>query len=1032
MPPAFDPTSLRARLLAKQGPRYWRSLEELAGAPEFESWLHREFPAGASEWLEGFSRRHFLKLMGASLALAGLTACTKQPIEKIVPYIHQPEILTPGQPLFYATSMVLGGFATGLLVESHEGHPTKVEGNPQHPMSLGATNVFQQASLLDLYDPDRSQAVLKEGNISSWEAFLAALNDTLLAQQPRKGAGLRVLTETVTSPTLQAQIRAVLEKFPEARWHQFEPLTRDAVRAGAQLAFGEIVETQCDVPKAKVILALESDFLFMHPASLRYGREFADGRRVSAGRNEMNRLYVAESTPSVTGANADHRLPLSARLIELLAREVARQVGALPGNAPAPELQVHQKWISVLAGDLKQNRGASLILVGEQQPPAVHALAHLLNHHLGNVGSTVRYTASAEARSVNQLESFRELVTAMKAGAVEVLVMVGGNPAFTAPADLDFTAQLSKVPFRVHLSPDLNETSALCQWHVPQTHFLESWSDPRAFDGTVSFIQPLILPLYAGKSDHELLDAMLQQPVRSNFDIVRDYWKSRNLWPDFEAGWRRALHDGFIAGTALPSATVALRPLELPPPKATVPGGLEISFRPDPTIGDGRFANNGWLQELPKPMTKLTWDNAALLSPATAQRLGLASGAEVLVQWQGRSLRAPVWITPGQAENSVTFYLGYGRQQVGRVGTGAGCNAYALRASAAPWFGSGASLTKTGRHHALATTQHQHAIDSAERQILREGTLAEFLRDPAFVKQTTELPKREDTLFNPDEHRRDAPQWGMSIDLSACLGCNACVLACQSENNIPVVGKDQVARGRAMHWIRVDAYFSGPPDDPTVTHQPVPCMQCENAPCELVCPVGATLHDKEGLNMQVYNRCVGTRYCSNNCPYKVRRFNFFQYSDDTTPSLKPMRNPSVTVRSRGVMEKCTYCVQRISAARITAKKEDRPIRDGEIQTACQQVCPAQAIVFGDQSDPNSRVSKLKAQALDYSMLGELNTRPHTTYLAKLRNPHPDLEEPTRAPEPNSPRALEKPPRRKGLPLIEGVPKIQADSKLPHA
>ena len=987
---AFDLAAVRERLKSARGPRYWRSLDEVARTREFVAFLSREFPSQASEWLNGLSRRQFLRMMGASLALAGLTSCTRQPPERIVPYIQQPEAIVPGKPLFFATAMPLGGFATGLLVESHEGHPTKIEGNPDHPMSLGASNVFQQASLLDLYDPDRSQAVLNQGKISTWGAFLSALEDALAPAPRKNGAGLRILTETVTSPTLHTQIEAVLQKFPEARWHQFEPVNRDNVRAGALLAFGEVVEAQHHFEKARVLLAIDSDCLFAHPASLRYTRDYTDRRRVSAGRKEMNRLYVVESTPSVTGSNADHRLAITGPDIEDLVRAVARQLGAIT-DAAVRLSPARAEWIDALVTDLQQNRRQSIVIVGKSQPPTVHALAHALNQVLGNVGETLHYTETAVAQPTDQLESLRALGEDLSSGVVHTLIILGGNPAYDAPADFGFARQLSQAKLSIHLSPELNETSTLCHWHIPQSHYLEAWSDARAYDGTISIIQPVIIPLYAGKSAHEVLDALLSQPVRSDYDIVHDHWRGQSRWPEFEKGWRRALHDGLIAGSASSIRQPRLRPFELPT-RPSSPGPYEIVFQPDPTIGDGRFANNGWLQELAKPVTKLTWDNAALISPATAEKQALGNGDLVELASAGRTLRLPVWVTPGQADETVGIHLGYGRSQVGHVGKGTGFNGYALRTSNSMWSARGVTLRKTGGRYQLATTQTHHSIDSEERQVYRAGTLREFLADPAFIKQKTESPDpRSETLFDPNEHSYQGYRWGMSIDLTACIGCNACVLACQSENNIPVVGKQQVGLRRELQWIRIDTYFSGSLDQPAMSHQPVPCMHCENAPCELVCPVGATLHDHEGLNLQVYNRCIGTRYCSNNCPYKVRRFNFFQYADYHTPSLRPMRNPNVTVRWRGVMEKCTYCIQRISAARITAKEEDRPIGDGEIRTACQQACPAEAIVFGDLSDPNSRVSKLKKVPLDYSMLGELNTRPRTTYLAKLRNPNPALE-----------------------------------------
>jgi MoCo/4Fe-4S cofactor protein with predicted Tat translocation signal len=964
--------------------KIWRSLDELADGKN----LREEFPEGASDF-SNFNRRDFLKIMGASIALASLPACTRQPTERIVPYVKQPEELVPGKPLFFATAMTLGGFATGLLAESHEGHPTKIEGNPDHPASIGATNIFHQAALLDLYDPDRSQAILKNGQPDTWENFLSALNDVLQSQQSKNGSGLRILTETISSPTLHFQIQSLLRKFPEAKWHQFEPVNRDNVFEGSKLAFGEIVETHFHFEKAKVILSLDSDFLYSHPNSVRYARDFSERRRVRFPQTEMSRLYVVESSPTVTGSNADHRLPIRAGEIENFARALAEKLGAISNSESVTSKLEFEKWLSAIAEDLLQNRGESIVVVGENQPPQVHALAHLLNEFLGNIGQTISFTESAMANPVNQTESLRELVKALKRKEVEALIMLGGNPVFNAPADFQFAENLARAKFKAHLSSNVNETSTLCDWHIPENHFLESWSDARAFDGTTSIVQPLILPLYAGKSTHEILEAMVSPLGRSDYEIVHDFWDSKNPGNNFDKEWRQALHDGLIANTKLPEKKVSLRAFEFFAPKP-ISGNFELTFRSDPTIFDGRFANNGWLQELPKPVTKLVWDNAALISLVLAKKENLKNGDVVELEFQNRKLKIPVWITPGQAENSIALQFGYGRKNIGNVGRNAGFNVYELRTSNALWLGDGATLKKTSEKYSLISTQTQQTIDSDERQILREGTFVEFQHDENFVQINSESPSENETLFNPQEFKYDGYRWGMAIDLSACIGCNACTVACQAENNIPVVGKTEAARGRIMHWIRVDNYFRGDAANPEMIHQPVPCMHCENAPCEVVCPVGATVHDKEGLNLQVYNRCVGTRYCSNNCPYKVRRFNFFEYADYKTPSLVPMRNPNVTVRWRGVMEKCTYCIQRISAARINSENENRKIRDGEIKTACQQVCPANAIVFGDLSDANSRVSKLKSHKLNFSMLGELNTRPRTTYLAKLRNPNPKL------------------------------------------
>ena len=930
--------------------------------------------------VEGVDRRQFLRLMSASLALAGLGACTRQPPDNIVPYAKAPEDgIVPGEPLFFATAMPLGSGALGLLVERNMGRPTKVEGNPQHPMSLGATDMFAQASVLGLYDPDRSQVVTSAGEIRPWGAFLETLRAATDGQRAKGGAGLRILTETVTSPTLTQQIRDLLAARPGARWCQYEPLGR-ARAAGADAHYR--------IERADVILALDADFLACGPSAVRDVRAFSARRRPVAGA-EMNRLYVVEPMPTVTGGVADHRLPLRAGDVERLARGVAAAVGARGVTAPGG-LEAHAGGIAAVARDLTAHAGTSLVVAGDAQPPAVHALALAMNQALGNVGRTVLY-AEPVTTTGEQTVSLRELAEDMGAGRVDLLLILEGNPVVTAPADLRFAERLEKVGLRVRLGLYDDETSRLCHWHVPAAHYLESWSDAPAYDGTVTIIQPLIAPLYDGKTAHELLAACAagSAAARSSYDLVRDYWKRQPLPGDFEAFWRRALHDGLVTGTAgLVRPVAAAETANVPPwtGSASETDTLEIAFRPDPTIYDGRFANNGWLQELPKAMTRLTWDNAACLAPATAERLGLASEDVVELRLGERAVRAPVWIVPGHVADAVTVHLGYGRTRAGRVGNGAGFDAYPLRTSDAMWTARGLEIRKTGERYALACTQGHQSMEG--RDLVRAATIGEYRADPAVLR--AHAPEEPAVSMYPP-HRYDGYAWGMAIDLSACTGCNACVVACQAENNIAVVGKDEVARGREMHWIRVDRYFEGALDAPAIHHQPVPCMHCELAPCEVVCPVSATVHSSEGLNEMIYNRCVGTKYCSNNCPYKVRRFNFYLYSDWTTESLKLQRNPDVTVRSRGVMEKCTYCVQRIQYAKIKAEKEDRRVQDGEIVPACAQACPAEAIVFGDQNDPDSRVAKLKVEPRNYALLGELNTRPRTTYLAKLRNPNPELE-----------------------------------------
>ncbi len=938
--------------------------------------------------------------MAASAALSGLTACTKLPAQKIVPYVRAPEEVIPGKPLFYATSMPDRGMGIGLLVESHMGRPTKVEGNPNHPASLGASNIFCQASVLTFWDPDRSKVVLREDRISDWPAFLAMADDLRSNLRSTKGAGLRILTETTSSPTFAAQMRSLLNQFPQAKWYVHEPCGDYAAHDGAQLAFGRDVNCVYRFDKAAVVVSLDCDFINEGATGVRYARDFANGRGIETPQAQMNRLYAVESTPSLTGGMADHRLPIRCGEIENFARALAAALG-LP--VPSTNSPVPDPWLKAVARDLQRHRGASLVVAGASQPPVVHALVHAMNAALGNTGTTVIYTDRIEASPAK--DSLPDLVKEIEAGQVSALFILGGNPVFTAPADLQFAQQLLKVPLRIHSGLYDDETAELCHWHVPQTYFLESWSDARAYDGTVGIIQPLIAPLYHGHSLHELIALLAGDAGKSDHDLVRDYWRTQHAGPseqEFEKFWETTLHDGVMAGTALPalSPKLSLDYGKLPAAPAPDPQTIEVVFRPDPTIGDGRWANNAWLQELPKSLTKVTWDNVVALSPATSWRLGLTTGDVANLNIGGWKASGPVWALPGHADNSATVTLGYGRKRAGSVGTGFGLNGYLLRTSSAPAVAIGLEIEKTGRNQLLAETQIHHPIDrnhqqieeesenAFERDLVRIATLDEFRKNPRFAKEPDEDAGKNLSLYEP--YKYEGYAWGMSIDLNRCNGCSACVVACYSENNIAVVGKYEVMAGRDMQWIRVDNYYRGGLENPETYFQPIPCMQCEQAPCELVCPVGATLHDHEGLNLQVYNRCVGTRYCSNNCPYKVRRFNFRLYSDWVTPSLYGLRNPDVTVRSRGVMEKCTYCIQRINEATINAEKEDRTVRDGEIQTACQQACPAEAIVFGDINDPHSRVSKLKRQTRNYSLLAELNTRPRTTYLAKLRNPNPEI------------------------------------------
>lgn len=977
--------SLKSLLKSTEGKRYWRSVEEFYEREESQQSLQDEFPEGADDPPDGVSRRRFLQLAAASFGLAGMVGCTRQPTEKILPYVDPPENAVPGRPLFFATAVPFAGIGQGVIVESHLGRPTKIEGNPDHPSSLGATSVHSQASVLDLYDPDRATTIKHLGQEQSWEDFLHAFRFAFSPILEKRGAGLRILTDTITSPTLGAQLQKVLAALPEAKWYQYDPAGSHSAFAGAQIAFGRPINTYYKLDQANVVAAIDSDFLVCGHGSTRYAHDFAE-RRTRGQHTDMNRLYVIESTMTATGGKADHRLSLRYGEIDSATRKLAAFVGVQGVTAPA--VSSHDAWIQALAEDLKVQRGSSVVIPGSHQSPAVHALIHAINIALGNVGKTVIYTDPLEVEPTDQVASLQQLTSDMKAGKVEMALLFGGNTVFNAPVDLDFVSALQKVKTSIRVGLYEDETSSLCHWHIPESHFLEEWGDIRSFDGTITIMQPLIQPLYDSRSYLQILDLMLNPPGRTSYEIVQAFWKEKSgAAGDFEGWWRKSVHDGLIGGSALPPITPALRADWGSLAKSQTVQGIEIVFRPDPYLYDGRFANNTWLQELPQPMTKLTWDNAVYLSPATAKRLGLVNQNYVELSYRGQSVEGGVWVLPGHPDESVTVHLGWGRWRSGRAGNGAGFDTYKLRRSDSLWSGFGVQIRKLDKAFQLATTQMHQAMEG--RDLIISDTLDRYKREPEFVKEKSKEPPKAFSLYPKWSYTGNA--WGMSIDLNRCVNCSACVVACQAENNIPVVGKEQVLARRAMHWLRIDAYFEGDLNHPRAHYQPVPCMQCENAPCELVCPVQATNHSSDGLNDMVYNRCVGTRYCSNNCPYKVRRFNFLLYQDWVTESIKLQRNPDVSVRSRGVMEKCTYCVQRIREADIRARIENRPIRDGEIQTACQQSCPTHAIVFGDINQPDSQVAKLKAEKLDYALLADLNTRPRTTYLAELLNPNPEMK-----------------------------------------
>jgi Fe-S-cluster-containing dehydrogenase component len=959
-------------------PAQWRSLNPAPFDPN----------APMPSQMGGVNRREFLSLMAASMALAGVAGCSASASlpEKIVPYVRPPEELLPGIPLYFATAMPFAGYGIGLIVKSHEGRPTKIEGNPRHPASLGATDVFAQASILDLYDPDRAKTATHHGAISTSGAFVTAISSDLERFKASGGEGLRFLSGVVTSPSETALIQQILKTFPGARWHTYEPVHSDNVRAGSRMAFGKYLDTIYRFDLADTIVSLDADFLAAGPARLRYTRDFADRRVQAPDGTSMNRLYAFESTPGITGAKADHRVALRASEITNLAQTIASRLG-LGGSAGDIG---NEYWFEPMIRDIDSHRGSTIITAGPTQPAVVHALVHAINEKLGNTNKTVIYVDPVESQPAEQADSLRELVHDMRDGKVDSLVVLDANPVYNAPADLEFSKSLSRVRQKVSYSLYFDETAANCDWHIPCHHYLEAWGDVRAYDGTVSIIQPLIVPLYQSKSRQEFLSIFLGQPARSNYEIVRDFWNKSYEGEDFEGFWEQVLQDGIVSDSQRP----AVRPIvDLKSStinaidQSVTAGGIEIQFRQDPSLYDGSFANNVWLQELPHPMTKLTWDNAVMLSPRTAGTLQVGNEDKVNVDLDGRQITGAVWIVPGHPDDSASMHLGWGRRRAGTHGTERGFSAYELRTMSAPWNAAGGGIRKAGGKYQLVSTQDHHGLHG--RHMVRHLSASEYEQDPGAVRDQTEVPAPDDTMY-PRYSNVDYA-WGMSVDLSRCVGCNACVTACQAENNIPVVGKNEVSRAREMHWMRIDSYYEGSPENPSIYFQPMFCQHCETAPCELVCPVEATTHSAEGINEMTYNRCVGTRYCSNNCPYKVRRFNFFQYTVWDVPSLKLLYNPDVTVRSRGVMEKCTYCIQRINRSRINALKEDRLIRDGEMVTACQQACPANALVFGNLLDHNSRVVNLKAEPRDYSVLADYNTRPRTTYLAALKNPNPDIE-----------------------------------------
>ena len=1036
------------------GPQFWRSLEERAkrGDPELRKELEAEFPKGhtstpPSEESAMVGRRGFLTLSAAALALAGAEGC-RRPLDKIVPYQKMPEQVIPGVPSHYATVYGRRGEAIGLLVESHEGRPTKVEGNPSHPTSLGGADLLTQASILDLYDMDRSTGAVSKGADKSVDEAMGALKDALA--KAGQGDKLRVLMQPTNSPSVLRMRKAIALRFPKAKMHTYAPVNESSLREGTRIAFGKPMQALYAYDQANVIVSLDSDFLQTEAGNVRATKLFAARRRLRSTQDTMSRLYVIEPMLSVTGSNADHRFRVAAADVAGIAIALAAQL-ASAHNVRVGDIVAGQKtppeaaaWIPAIAKDLAAAGGRAIVVAGSRQPPLVHALVAAINDALGAVGRTVLYTDVTDVDEIDNAADVADLAQALAAKQVDALVILGGNPAYDAPADLKIADLLASVPMSFHVSSHFDETSDKCTWHVPRAHEYEAWGDQRSSDGTVSIQQPLVAPLHGGVSDLEVLAVLANATSTKGYDVVRE--SARGGWlvgkqytdcattkpgedeckdasggkipvfaRDWDKDWNKALRDGVLvkgnaAAAARPAvsaanvtAAVAKRTLGAP----LGPDSLEVTFAPCSKLFDGRHANNVWLLELPEPMTKISWDNVALLHPQTAQKLGVASGDMVKLTAGDRTITLPAWIFPGQAASSIGLTLGWGRKKGGRLAEGRGFDVYPLRASTAMGFATGVKLSKTGETFTVAQTQDHNSMEG--RAIARDATLAEYKAQPNFADLQSP-PPRSLPLWKDQDYSK-GHQWGMSIDLNACTGCNACVIACQSENNIPSVGKIELARGREMQWIRLDRYFveddrhGATIDDPAIAHLPLACVHCEEAPCENVCPVNATVHSPEGRNEMAYNRCIGTRYCANNCPYKVRRFNYLNWHNDAVwkkenglpETLQMQQNPNVTVRFRGVMEKCTYCVQRIQTVKINAKRENREIKDGEIVTACAQTCPADAIVFGDVNDPKSKVSELTMRDRRYALLAELGTKPRTTYLGKVRNPNPEL---VRAPAPS--------------------------------
>ncbi|MEZ6104545.1 MAG: TAT-variant-translocated molybdopterin oxidoreductase [Pirellulaceae bacterium] len=1057
---------------------YWRSLNEVEFTPEFEQLVHREFPDAATEFPEGVSRRRWMQLMGASLAL-GAAGCRYQE-EVIATFSRRPDGRVPGETRRFATVLELQGIGVPAIATSFDGRPIKLDGHPTHPDTLGGSNVLLQAAVLDLYDPDRSRAPRNSQGESSWAEFLTAWSTRLAGRAT--GAKVAVLGQRSSSPSLIAALTALGAKYSELKYYEHDAAAENLPIDGAVSAFGQRLRPVYSLDSAKVLVSIDADPLGTSPSGIRDARGWMKARDVERRREdssfEPGRLYAVESQMSVTGMCADHRIAIKSSRIEAFVSSLVKAVqeALASGHAAPVEGEGKTAVFRALVDDLIAHQGAGAIVISGRAAPAAQAAVHALNVALGNVGEG-KPIGFVEARDTTQLSagSLADLVREIQAGAVDTLVVLGGNPVFDAPQDVDFAAAFGQVEERVYFGLYENETSAASTWHLNATHALEAWGDARSISGSYCLAQPLIAPLWGGHSALELVDALTNGSLRSGEELVR-----ATSGASSRDAWLQLVHGGFDSAAPTDWATLsAPQAPALPADDAWLTakpaeenGELEVVLTPSTFLLDGRNANNGWLQECPDPTTKLVWGNAALVAPSTAKQLGIKQNTIVEVSVNGSTIELPAHLMPGQARGSIGVALGFGRTEVGLVGGSekssletVGVNAYPLLRAGSRGVLTGASVKPTDRPHVLACTQDHYAIDELGLQLIH-NRVGKLVRDGEWSDLRLMIDdfqawsaKHIHTVHHESEgaegshdesqeggeaaadshdthghhapwpyvHEHfearslnpgpalsvDGPKWGMSIDLNKCTGCHACVVACQAENNIPVVGRDQVIRGRLLHWLRVDRYYIGDPaadgtgfdfDEPTVFVQPVTCHHCENAPCEQVCPVAATVHSDEGLNDMIYNRCVGTRYCGNNCPYKVRRFNYLNYTEAVTfvkypwadklsPEDRALRNlvmnPEVTVRSRGVMEKCTYCVQRIQNGKIAARREGRELTGDEITTACQDACPTDAIVFGDLN-MESRVKAGHDNPRAYEMLGELNVKARTRYLARVRNSHPAL------------------------------------------